>query len=73
MKDPLAAAVDYWLKGNVENVSISWKSVAEALDSSFVGESGLAKRIRLAHCTQRKVDEGKAEYISIILILEAPT
>ena len=50
MKDPLAAVVDYWLRGNVEGVTISWKSVAEAMESSHVGERGLAKRIRMAHC-----------------------
>ena len=49
-QDPLAAAVDDWLRGNAEGVTISWKSVAEALESSHVGERGLAKIIRMAHC-----------------------
>ena len=52
VKDPLSAVVDYWLRGNVEGVPISWESVVKALNSSHVGETGLAKRIRISHCKQ---------------------
>ena len=43
--DPLAATVDYWLCGNVEGVQVSWESVVAALNSTHVGETGLANRI----------------------------
>ena len=51
-EDPLAAAIDYWLNGNVEGVSISWSSIVTALKSSHVGESGLANRIKKKHCLE---------------------
>ena len=46
--DPLSAVVDYWLKGNVEDVLISWKSVMKALEC--VEEKGLAKMISKKYC-----------------------
>ena len=53
--DPLAAAIDYWLNGNVEGVSISWSSIVTALKSSHVGEIGLANKIKKKYCLE---DEG---------------
>ncbi len=46
MRDPLAAVIDYWLKGNVtESASpISWNSIVTALKSAYVGEPGLAAK-----------------------------
>ena len=55
-RDPLIAAIDYWLNGNVEGVSISWSSIVTALKSSHVGEIGLANRIIKKHCL--KDEEG---------------
>jgi hypothetical protein len=48
--DPLSAVIDYWLRGNVECAPISWEHIAKALGSSHVGETGLARRIRIKHC-----------------------
>lgn len=48
--DPLVAAIDYWLNGNVEDVPLSWKSVVTALNSKHVGEPGLAKKISKKYC-----------------------
>ena len=44
--DPLSAAVNYWLSGNVKEVPVSWSSIVAALESSHVGETGLANRIK---------------------------
>ena len=44
-EDPLAALVDYWLRGNVKGVPVSWQSIVTALESSHVDERGLARRI----------------------------
>ena len=35
----------FWLKGNTQ-VAVTWKSLVEVLESSFVNERGLAKRLR---------------------------
>ena len=50
--DPLAAVIDYWLNDNVEDaeVPVSWKSVVAALESSYVGETGLANKISRRYC-----------------------
>ena len=51
--DPMAASLDYWLKGNViEGVPISWKSVVNALCSGHVDERGLSNRISKKFCQQ---------------------
>ena len=63
MDDPLAAAVNYWLNGNVNDVPLSWISVVKAVNSNHVGETGLAKRISRKYCQQRgkEEDEGQAK------------
>ena len=51
--DPLAAAIDYWLKGNAkEGVPPSWQSVVAALRSTQVDESGLAGEIEKKYCSE---------------------
>ena len=35
----------FWLKGNTK-VAVTWKSLVQVLESSFVNEQGLAKRLR---------------------------
>ena len=37
--------VIFWLKGNTQ-VAVTWKSLVEVLESSFINERGLAKRLR---------------------------
>ena len=55
--DPLSAVVDYWLKGNVKDVPVSWKPIVEALE--YVGEMSLADTIRMKYCKQGSgEDEG---------------
>ena len=50
-EDPLAAAINYWLCGNLEKSNNpSWKSVVTALKSPHVDESGLAKSIAQKYC-----------------------
>lgn len=43
--DPVAAGVDYWLNGNVENISLSWRSIVKALRNRHVRELTLAQKI----------------------------
>ena len=43
--DPLSAEINYWLHGNTK-VPISWISIVEALESDYVSEKGLAKKLR---------------------------
>jgi len=50
--DPLSAALDFWLKGNVLDVAVTWGSIVRALQSDYVGESGLAEKIHAAYCKQ---------------------
>ena len=56
--DSLATLVDYWLCGNVEGVPPSWQSIVKALESSHVGERGLARRIGNKYCG-KEGDKGK--------------
>ncbi len=53
-RDPLSAVVDYWLRENVTEpvVPVSWKSIAAALKSKYVGEPGLAELISKKYCQQ---------------------
>ena len=53
----LVSAVDHWLSGKIPNVSISWSSVVEALESKQVGETGLAEVIRKKYCDQEAEDD----------------
>ena len=54
--DILSAAVDFWLRGNVQDsyVPVTWGSIVAALESKPVGETGLAKTIREKHCCQQE-------------------
>ena len=47
--DPLAAAIDYWLKGNT-GIPVLWKSIHTALKSGHVGEQALAEEISKIYC-----------------------
>jgi hypothetical protein len=37
--------ISFWLNGNTQ-VAVSWESLVEVLESPFVGEKGLASRLR---------------------------
>lgn len=54
--DPLSALVDYWLRGNVKDVEVSWNSLVEALKSGHVDELGLAHRIEQTYIHEVKGD-----------------
>ena len=60
--EPLAAVIDYWLKGNVTEsvVPISWKSIVDVLKSEYVGEPGLAEQISQKYC----LGEGQSVHYS---------
>ena len=49
-EDLLAAALDYWLNGNVPDIPITWTSIVRALESNYVNETGCAMRIRATYC-----------------------
>ena len=49
----LSTVVNYWLSGNVSGVPMSWESVVAALESTHVGESGLAGILRAKYCGQQ--------------------
>ena len=62
--DPMAVAINYWLKGNVEGAVISWESIVAAIQSIHVGESGLAKRMCNKYCQgQNKLRQLVAAFI----------
>lgn len=56
-EDPLIDLVNYWLKGNVEGVPVTWMSLVGALNSRFVRETGLANRIKKKYCQQEEEEE----------------
>ena len=66
--DPLPAIVDFWLCGNVEGAEVSWKAIATALASDFVGELALAKEIRQNFCQVEESQQGIAMIHELLLI-----
>ena len=48
--DPLSAIINHWLSGN--GSPLSWWSIVTALQSSAVGESGLAGEIEEKYCSK---------------------
>ncbi len=54
--DPLTAVIDYCLRGNVEGVPLTWRSVVDALICPHVDEPGLAKHIEEKYCEKRTAD-----------------
>ena len=49
--DPLINSLDYWLSNNTK-VPITWGSIVAALESSNVGELGLAKELKEKYCME---------------------
>ena len=65
--DPLSAVVDDWLRGNAEtSLPISWRSVADALESKHVGQRGLANTIREKYCQEEDQQEQVSDYIKLL-------
>lgn len=51
--EPFSASIDYWLKGNVKEVPVTWQSIVDALLSDSVDEKRLAKKI-----AQKYIEKG---------------
>ena len=66
-EDPLSAVIDYWLRGNVTDpvTPISWKSIVAALESNYVGESGLARQIKSKYCQPEDTNEERGKLCDI--------
>ncbi len=62
--DILSEVVDFWLRGNVPDVPITWGSVVKALKSKQVGEPGLAKVISEKYCCQQREEDEKGKQCS---------
>ena len=64
-----AEVISFWLNGNT-TVAMSWKSLVEVLESPFVDEKGLAKRLREkggmveSAAAERGVDEVQSQEIN---------
>ena len=64
-KDSLVETVDYFLKGNVEGVPLSWDSIVTALKSDHVGEPALAKHLQNVYTKQgHEPQQGAAKGIN---------
>ena len=50
--NPLPAIADFWLHGNAKGAEVSWKAIATALASDFVGERALAEKISRNYCQE---------------------
>ena len=57
--DPFAAVMNYWLKGNVKDVPVTWRSIVTVLESSSVDERGLAKTMMKKYCLSESSDDCK--------------
>ena len=66
--NPLPAIADFWLRGNVEGAEVSWKAIATAIASDFVGEPALAKEIRQNFCQVEESQKGIAMIHELLLI-----
>ncbi len=56
--DLLSAEIDYWLRGNIPDVPVSWNAIVAALESEYVGEPACAKEIRTKYCQESKHEKG---------------
>ena len=72
-EDVLSTVVNFWLNGNVPDVPVCWESIVAALESTHVGEIGLAMALRAKYCGQQdEVQDDSSEcheYIHIYSIL----
>ncbi len=58
--DQFSSTFHYLLSnGTAGGIPLTWKAIAEALDSDFVGEHGLARSIRKKFCkADEKISKG---------------
>ena len=66
--NPLVETVDYFLRGNVEGVPLSWDSIVTALKSSFVLEPALARRIQRMYSGKEHESDKSAAKGTILCI-----
>ena len=59
-EDFLAAALDFWLCGNIPDVPITWKFLVDALKSAHVDEAGCANRIKAKYCNEKGQYDGQS-------------
>ena len=52
---PLAAVLDYCLRGNVKD-PLTWRSIINTLKSDSVGENGLAETLDQKYCLKEQQD-----------------
>ena len=57
--EPFVAVVDYWLRGDVKNTSVTWKTIVKVLQDDYLEENGLADTIRKKYIQQE--DRGKGD------------
>ena len=68
--NPLEETVNYFRKGNVEGVPLSWDSIATALKSDHVGEPALAKHLQNVYTQQgHEPQQGAAEGMLICVLV----
>ena len=67
--DPLSATIEYWLDGNVEDASLTWQSVVDALRSEHVGEIGRADAIYEKYCVSQGQPFPSLMYVVVLHIL----
>ena len=63
--------LNFWLRGNVEDVPAAWESLVAALESKQVGETGLAKAIATKYCyKQKESKDDKGQCVVLHLFME---
>ena len=67
--DPLVEVIDYWLKGNVKDVPITWRSIVAVLESSSVEETRLAQFIMKKYCQAEPRQKGIISIYNQAIIL----
>ncbi len=70
--DPLSEVIDYWLKGNVKGVPLTWKSIVKALESTHVDEEALAERIKKTYChnegDEQELNDNSEIHIAVLML-----
>ena len=67
--DSLVETVDYFLKGNVEGVPLSWDSIVTALKSDHVGEPALAKHLQNVYTPEGHEPQQGATKGAVFLVM----
>ena len=57
--DFFATTMDFWLKGNIVNVPITWEYLVTSLESDYVSEIGLAVDIKKKYCQKQEKSRGQ--------------